>query len=103
MCFPFDVIVQFDGSAKKVHFNACEDHPHPHPDSVRLAPEDTAAWWVFQNQRPVVIRNSEQETRFPAMMAMFKLFRIESMCAVPLTTAHRRLGSLCIASEHPDS
>jgi len=100
---PFDAIVQFDEAAKKVHFNACEDHPHPHPDSIRLAPEDTVAWWVYQNQQPMVIRDSERETRFPAMMAAFKLFGIQSMCAVPLTTAHRRLGSLAIASEYPDS
>jgi formate hydrogenlyase transcriptional activator len=100
---PFDAIVQFDEAVRKVHFNACVDHPHPHPDSVQLAPEDTVAWWVYQNQQPMVIRDAERETRFPAMMAMFKLFGIRSMCAVPLTTAHRRLGSLCIASEYPDS
>ena len=100
---PFDAIVQFDEAAKKVHFNHCEDHPHPHPESIRLAPEDTVAWWVYQNQQPMVIRDAEGETRFPAMMAVFKLFGIQSMCAVPLTTAHRRLGSLAIASEYPDS
>jgi formate hydrogenlyase transcriptional activator len=100
---PFDAIVQFDEAARKVHFNHCEDHPHPHPNSVRLAPEDTAAWWVYQNQQAVVIRDSEREARFPAMMEAFKTFGIRSMCAVPLTTAHRRLGSLAIASEYPDS
>lgn len=69
---PFDGIVQFDEAAKKVHFHACMDHPHPHPDSVRLAPEDTVAWWVYQNQQPLVIRDTERETLFPAMMAMFR-------------------------------
>ena len=100
---PFDAIVQFDEAAKKVHFNACEDHPHPNPNSVKLAPEETLAWWVYQNQQPMVIRDVERETRFPAMMEMFKAFGIQSVCAVPLTTAHRRLGSLCIASEYADS
>ena len=100
---PFDAIVQFDEAAKKVHFNACEDHPHPNPNTVKLAPEETLAWWVYQNQQPMVIRDVGRETRFPAMVEMFKAFGIQSVCAVPLTTAHRRLGSLCIASEYPDS
>ena len=34
---------------------------------------------------------------------MFKRFGIQSACAVPLTTAHRRLGSLAIASESADT
>jgi formate hydrogenlyase transcriptional activator len=96
---PFDGIVQFDQAAKKVHWNHCVEHPHPHPTSIRLAPEDTIAWWVYQNQQPMVIPDTERETRFPAMMAVFRSFDIRSACAVPLTTAHRRLGSLAIASE----
>lgn len=96
---PFDAIVQFDEAAHKVHWNHCTDHVHPLPGSVALAPEDTVAWWVFHNQQAVMVRNVERETRFPANMAMFRRFGILSACAVPLTTAHRRLGSLAIASE----
>jgi len=99
---PFDGIVQFDEAANKVHFNHCRDHDHPHP-AVMIAPEDTMAWWVYHNQQPAMVRNAELETRFPANMAIFKRFGILSACAVPLTTAHRRLGSLVIASEAPNS
>jgi formate hydrogenlyase transcriptional activator len=100
---PFDAIVQFDEAANKVHFNHCRDHDHPHPNSVAIAPEDTISWWVFHNQQPVMVRNAELETRFPANMTMFKRFGVLSACAVPLTTAHRRLGSLVIASEAPNT
>jgi formate hydrogenlyase transcriptional activator len=100
---PFDAIVQFDEAANKVHFNHCQDHSHSHPGSVHIAPEDTVAWWVFHNQQPVLIRYAEQETRFPANMAVFKRYGIQSACAVPLTTAHRRLGSMAIASESLDT
>jgi formate hydrogenlyase transcriptional activator len=99
---PFDGIVQFDEMAHKVHWNHCTDHVHPHPSSVVLAPEDTVAWWVFHNQEPVRVRDVERETRFPANMEIFRQFGILSACAVPLTTAHRRLGSLAIASESAD-
>jgi formate hydrogenlyase transcriptional activator len=100
---PFDAIVQFDEAAQKVHFHHCQDHKHPHPNSVAIAPQETVAWWVYHNQQPVMVRDAERETRFPANMAMFKRFGILSACAVPLTTAHRRLGSLAIASESADS
>ena len=100
---PFDAIVQFDEQAHKVHWNHCTDHIHPNPSSAMIAPEETVAWWVYHNQMPVVVRDAERETRFPANMAMFKRFGIQSACAVPLTTAHRRLGSLAIASESIDT
>jgi len=100
---PFDGIVQFDQAARKVHFHHCIIHSHPNPEQVQLAPEDTIPWWVHQNQQPMVIRDTERETLFPQMMAMFRTFGIRSACAVPLTTKHRRLGSLCIASETVDA
>jgi formate hydrogenlyase transcriptional activator len=97
---PFDGIVQFDEAANKVHWNYCgETKPHPAP--VALDPEETIAWWVYNNQQPLAVQDTERETRFPAMMALFRSFGIRSACAVPLTTAHRRLGSLAIASELP--
>jgi formate hydrogenlyase transcriptional activator len=98
---PFDGIVQFDEMANKVHWNHCREAPK-HPGPV-LDPEDTVAWWVYRNQQTLLVRDTEHETRFPAMMEMFRSFGIRSACAVPLTTAHRRLGSLCIASEIPDA
>ena len=70
---------------------------------MHLAPEDTLAWWVYQNQQALVIRDTDRETRFPQMMELFRMFGIRSACAVPLTTKHRRLGSLCIASEMVDA
>src|SRR5580658_171866 len=98
---PFDGIVQFDES-RKVHWNHCTDLPSQ-PAPAHLDPEDTIAWWVYHNQQPLVIHDTERETRFPAMMDMFRSFGIRSACAVPLTTAHRQLGSLAIASELPNA
>ncbi|HTB12934.1 MAG TPA: sigma 54-interacting transcriptional regulator [Bryobacteraceae bacterium] len=100
---PFDGIVQFDEAAQKVHWHHCSDHAHPHPGSLVIAPEDTVAWWVFHNQQAVLVRDAESETRFPENMAMFQRFGVLSACVVPLTTAHRRLGSLAIASESADT
>jgi formate hydrogenlyase transcriptional activator len=99
---PFDGIVQFDEAANKVHFNHCGES-RAHKDYRPLAPEDTVAYWVHANQKPLVIGDVHGETRFPQMMEAFKSYGIRSLCAVPLTTAHRRLGSLAVASEDPDA
>jgi PAS domain S-box-containing protein len=59
--------------------------------------EQTMTCWVYHNQRPVVILSRSEETRFPEMMEILRKYRIESACVLPLTTAHRRLGSLSFA------
>jgi formate hydrogenlyase transcriptional activator len=42
----------------------------------------------------------EGETRFPASIPIMRETGLQSVCAFPLTTAHRRLGSLVMASVH---
>jgi PAS domain S-box-containing protein len=63
---------------------------------------ETITWWVYHNQAPVVIASREQETRFPRMMEAFREYGVHSACILPLTTAHRRLGSLGFGFRQPD-
>ena len=62
--------------------------------------EETITWWVYHHQQPVVVASRDEDTRFPRMMEIFKKYGVESACVLPLTTAHRRLGSLGFAVEH---
>ena len=57
-------------------------------------PEETITWWIIQHGEPVVIPSRDEETRFPMMMGIFREYGVQSACVLPLTTAHRRLGSL---------
>jgi PAS domain-containing protein len=57
-------------------------------------PEQTITWWIYHHQQPVVISSREEEPRFPQMMKVFAEYGVESACLLPLTTAHRRLGSI---------
>ncbi|MCA1578328.1 MAG: sigma 54-interacting transcriptional regulator [Acidobacteria bacterium] len=53
--------------------------------------EGSIAGWVWQNQDAVVIRDLENDDRFP--YAKILLTRpVKSIVSVPLTTAHQRLG-----------
>jgi PAS domain S-box-containing protein len=71
------------------------------PDS--LPAEQTITWWVYHHQKPVVISSPSEETRFPRIVALYKQSGIESGVVLPLTTAHRRLGSLAFGSEQPSA
>jgi formate hydrogenlyase transcriptional activator len=99
----FDAIAQYDEAANKVHWHETEAC---RPSSATHAPirkEETLAWWVYQHQQPLLIRRVDSDARFPAMMAQRRAHGMQSICALPLSTAHRQLGSILIASRRPDA
>ena len=63
---------------------ACQDLPV----------EESPGGWVWQHQQPLVISNTEIETRFPSVTEAVRQQGVKSYCVVPLTTAQRRLGAL---------
>src|ERR1700726_1727486 len=69
----------------------------------KLAPEETFTWWVYQQQQPLIIPSLDAETRFPAVAEMLKNRGVRSVCALPLTTVHRRLGGLAVGSIESDA
>jgi len=68
-----------------------------------FAPEETFSWWVYQHQQPLIIPSLDAETRFPAVAEMLKNRGVRSVCALPLTTVHRRLGGLAVGSIEADA
>jgi PAS domain S-box-containing protein len=68
-----------------------------------LPAEQTITWWVYHNQKPVVISSPNEETRFPKIIEIYKQSGVQSGVVLPLTTAHRRLGGLAFGSEQPNA
>src|SRR5882762_6085338 len=62
----------------------------------KIAPEESLTWWVYQHQQPLIVLSSEAATRFPAEAEHIKNLGIRSICTLPLTTVHRRLGALAV-------
>jgi formate hydrogenlyase transcriptional activator len=102
---PFDCISQFDSAANRVHWHFLEPYKSAIGAlAVRNIPkEETVAWWVYQNQQPVVIPFVDRETSFPLVVERFSKLGLRSLCALPLSTAHRKLGSLVFASHLDDA
>jgi len=99
----FDGIAQFDELSNKInwHFGiSCRNRDHG-PSEVNR--DETIAAWVYRSQEILVTGTLEGETRFPASADIMREAGLQSVCAFPLTTAHRRLGSLVMASTRRDA
>src|SRR5437868_11885286 len=101
----FDAFCQFEGAAHWVQWYFVEPYKNK-LETRRLEPvpkEETAAWWVYQNQEPVVVRLSNPDSRFQRMRDRLAKLGLKSSCTLPLSTAHRRLGTLSFASHFEDA
>ena len=101
----FDAFCQFDGTATWLQWYFVEPYKSG-LEARRLEPvpkEETVAWWVYQNQQPIVVRLSNPDSRFPRMRDRLVQLGLKSSCSLPLSTAHRRLGSLSFASHVEDA
>ena len=67
-------------------------------DVIELPIEESPGGFVWQTQQPLVVPNTDEETRYPEAIALFRKGNIKSFCILPLTTAHRRLGALCFTN-----
>jgi formate hydrogenlyase transcriptional activator len=101
----FDGLSWFDPAANWVQWHFLEPYDSAlEALAVRDIPkEETAAWWVYQNQRPVVIPFIDRETSFPLVAERLSKLGFRSLCALPLSTAHQKLGSLVFASRLDDA
>jgi formate hydrogenlyase transcriptional activator len=96
----FDAFCQFDGAVNWVQWYFVE--PYKSKLEARrleaIPKEETPAWWVYRNQQPIMIRCADQETRFPGVIDRLRKLGLNSVCSLPLSTAHRQLGSLAFSS-----
>ena len=76
----------------------CEPTLWQAPSEVPI--EGTVAGWVWQHQKPLIIHDLQEETRFPVTQTL-RDQAVRSLCVLPLTTAHQRLGVLSIWSDQP--
>ncbi|HYT18772.1 MAG TPA: sigma 54-interacting transcriptional regulator [Candidatus Polarisedimenticolia bacterium] len=69
----------------------------------QLAPEEMLTLWVYERQEPLLRSTDEMEPRYSRLQAILKRLNIRSTCALPLTTAHRKLGVITFCSKQVDT
>ena len=65
--------------------------------------EESPSGLVWQTQQPLMVGDLAEETRFAALRPLLLENGVRSYCAVPLTTALRRLGALGFGSLQPNA
>src|ERR1700704_2767908 len=72
------------------------------PPDPELAIEESDAWWVYQNQAPLVTSLETHDARFSKLQEILKKYGVHCLCTLPLTTAHSKVGTLTFGSKAPD-
>jgi formate hydrogenlyase transcriptional activator len=72
------------------------------PPDPELAMEDSDAWWVYQNQEPLVTSHETHDARFSKLKEVLKKYGVHCLCTLPLTTAHSKVGTLTFGSKALD-
>jgi formate hydrogenlyase transcriptional activator len=100
----FDVLycIQYNPAGERPAFCVLETPARRIP-LPEFEPEETLTAWVYEHQKPLIIPFLERETRFPRVTGLLESEGIRSLCALPLRTAHRRLGCLSIGSQQPNA
>jgi len=99
----FDGICQCDTTGNKVNWHFSEAYDSNDHRISNIPKEETVAWWVNRTQQSMVIQVDDQETRFRSTIEVLNKKGLRSLCALPLSTAHRQLGSLVFVSQIADA
>ncbi|HVH85820.1 MAG TPA: sigma 54-interacting transcriptional regulator, partial [Terriglobales bacterium] len=67
-----------------------------------LTPEETLTQWVYERQEPVLRSTNELEPRYGRLQAILQGLNVGLVCALPLTTPHRKLGAITFGSKQVD-
>jgi len=79
------------------------DAPSTITPGLELPVDESPAGLVWKTQQPLMIRDLALEQRFPVLTPRLLENDVRSYCAVPLTTALRRLGALGFGSMQPNA
>jgi len=97
-------VAHYDGESNEILWNICQVCSRQGPVAPPVVPADASITkWVFSRQEPLVIPSLDEEPRFPQVVAFLQEKGFQSLCALPLTTIHRRIGSILVASKHTNA
>jgi formate hydrogenlyase transcriptional activator len=65
---------------------------------LELPVDESPGGLVWKTQQPLTVDDVTKESRFPKLMPLLQENGVQSFCAVPLTTAQRRLGAMGFGS-----
>ena len=74
-----------------------------HSDLAELPVEESACGFVWEKQKPMILPDLHEETRFRRAVNLLVEKGVRSYCELPLTAGQKRLGALGLGSSHPNA
>jgi formate hydrogenlyase transcriptional activator len=68
-----------------------------------LTPKETLTLCVYERQEPLFRSTNDMEPCYGRLQTVLKRLSIRSICALPLTTAHRKLGAITFGSKRVET
>ncbi len=101
--FPFrDLAVMLHDGEQNVmrgyYYEGCAEADWASKKSVEVSIDESINGHVWRGQEPLIIRDLDQDTRFPTAQIL-RDKNIKSVCCLPLSTVHQKLGTLNLWSE----
>src|SRR5881227_3744400 len=87
IAFDYVLVTLLDPATQAVQwrmFHAPGRNEEVEADFPEFQANETPAGWVYANQRPSVIRDWQQETRYPRLREYLRQYDIRSTCVLPL-------------------
>jgi formate hydrogenlyase transcriptional activator len=99
---PFDTMAQYDGAVNRAYWHFEEPYQSLEELARTIPLEHSIPGWVYEHQQMFVMDTRREDSRFPQLAAIGR-YGIRSGIVLPLSTAHRRLGTLLFASHIEDA
>jgi formate hydrogenlyase transcriptional activator len=101
--FPFrDLAVMLHDGDQNVmrgyYYEGCAETDWASKKAVEVSIDESINGHVWRDQQPLIIRDLDQDTRFPTAQIL-RDKNIKSVCCLPLSTVHQKLGTLNLWSE----
>ena len=97
--FDFICLVLPDPANKLVKLHVLESSlPTRLQPGIEIPMAENVRKLVWENQQPLVISHLERDERFPIVSSQLCQDGVQSLCVLPLTTAHRRVGAMALGS-----
>jgi transcriptional regulator with GAF, ATPase, and Fis domain len=68
------------------------------PDANGSSSSECCAAWVWSEQQPLVISDAQPDSRFGPVLTLYARRGLHSLVILPMSTARRSLGTLCLGS-----
>jgi formate hydrogenlyase transcriptional activator len=90
---------QYDEATSRVDWHLSKPDGIIERGTIDGTKEETMSAWVYQHQKPLIIHFLDRDIRLHHEIRELAENGLRSLCAFPLTCAHRRIGCLLIGSK----